>query len=164
MTGGQVASTISNIDAARRSNEPGLEEEDAAFLRNLYPKTDSRTIKSTIISTLGRAGGSANDQWLMNLVKNTSEDSYLRREAISRIKSLSVEDLGRLYDALSEREFRNTIVNQLASTDEPKATDKLIEIAKTSTDPSVRRQAVQALTRRKDAKAMAFIRELVEKP
>jgi HEAT repeat protein len=40
----------------------------------------------------------------------------------------------------------------------------LIEIAKTSTDPRVRSQAIQALTRRKDPKATAFIRDLVEKP
>jgi len=147
------------------NSELGLEEEDAAFLRSLYPKTDSRTIKSAIISALGRSGGSTNDQWLMNLVKSSSEESSLRREALSRIRSLSVEDLGRLYDALTEREFRNTIVNQLASNEENKATDKLIEIAKTSTDPSVRRQAVQALYRRKDdPKAVAYLRELVERP
>jgi HEAT repeat protein len=155
------------------SPEPGrteqvLEDEDAAFLRTLYPKTDSRTIKSAIISVISRTGGAQNDQWLMGIVRNGNEDSSLRGEALSRMKSLSIDDLGRLYESLTERQFRSAVVSQLASRDEPAATEKLIDIAKTSTDPSIRNRAVQALTRRakegKDAKAMAFIRELVEKP
>jgi HEAT repeat protein len=147
-----------------RGRGEALEEEDAAFLRDLYPKTDSRTIKSAILSVLGRAGGTPNDQWLMGILQNPAEDNSLRREALARMKSLSAEDLGRLYDGLSEREFRTTIVSKLAEREEPRAVDKLIEIAKTSTDPRVRSQAIQALTRRKDPKATAFIRDLVEKP
>ena len=68
---------------------------------------------------------------------------------------------------LTERSFRAAIVNQLSSREEGQATEKLIDIAKTSTDPSVRNRAVQALTQRSkkgDSKAMAFIRELVERP
>jgi HEAT repeat protein len=147
--------------------EQVLEDEDAAFLRNLYPKTDSRTIKSTIISVIGRTGGSANDQWLMGIVRNGNEDSSLRGEALGRMRSLSIEDLGKLYESLTERSFRAAIVSQLASREEAQATEKLIDIAKTSTDPSVRNRAVQALTQRSkkgDNRAMAFIRELVEKP
>jgi HEAT repeat protein len=156
--------SVSSPRPSMAATESAIEEEDAAFLRTLYPRTDSRTIRSAIISVIGRAGGGANDQWLMAIVRNSSEDGALRREALSRMKGLSVEELSRLYDALSEREFRNAIVSQLASREETQAVDKLIEIAKTSTDPQVRRQAIQALTRRKDPKATAFIRDLVEKP
>ena len=153
------------VATERGRTEQVLEDEDAGFLRGLYPKTDSRAIKSAIISVIGRTGGTANDQWLMGIVRNTNEDTSLRGEALSRMKSLSIEDLGRLYESLSEREFRGAIVSQLASRDEAAATEKLIDIAKTSTDPRVRSRALQALTRRKDdAKAMAFLRELVEKP
>jgi HEAT repeat protein len=147
--------------------EQVLEEEDAAFLRTLYPKTDSRTIKSTILSVIGRTGGAANDQWLMGIVRNANEDGSLRGEALSRMRSLSIDDLGKLYEGLTEREFRSAIVSQLSSREEPAATEKLIDIAKTSTDPSVRRRALNALTqrgRKNDPKAMAFLRELVEKP
>ena len=160
------ATTVTYADQGR--TEQVLEEEDAAFLRNLYPKTDSRTIKNAIISVIGRTGGAQNDQWLMAVVRNGNEDSSLRGEALSRMKSLSIDDLGKLYESLTERQFRSAVVSQLASRDEPAATEKLIDIAKTSTDPSIRSRAVQALTRRakdgKDPKATAFIRELVERP
>lgn len=161
--GARAETTISVGEGGR--TEQVLEEEDAAFLRTLYPKTDSRTIKSAIISVIGRTGGPANDQWLMGIVRNGSEDTSLRGEALSRMKSLSIDDLGKLYESLSERDFRGAIVSQLASRDEPAATEKLIDIAKTSTDPRIRSRAMQALIRRKDdAKAVAFLKELVEKP
>ncbi|MGQ0703142.1 MAG: HEAT repeat domain-containing protein [Gemmatimonadales bacterium] len=151
----------------RGTSEHGLTEEDATFLRSFYGRTDSRALKSRIVSVLARNGGEANEQWLMALVRNPSEESSLRREALSRLKSsaISIEDLGKLYDGLSERELRRAVVSQLASREEPAAVDKLIDIAKTSTDPQVRNSAIQALTRKKDnPKAIAFIRELVEKP
>jgi len=152
--------------ARDRAREGGLTDEDATFLRNLYGKTDSRTIKSAILSATGRSGGAANEQWLLGIVRNPNEDSSLRREALTRLKTsaISVEDLGRLYDALTERELRRAVVSQLSSREEAAATDKLIDIAKNSTDPQVRNSAIQALMRKKDPKATAFIRELVEKP
>ena len=149
--------------AGRRS---AGDEEDAAYLRNLYPKADSRTVKSAIISSVARIGGTASDQWLLGLVKNRDEDIGLRREALARIRTsaLSVDDLGKLFDALSERELRSAVVSQLANREEPAATDKLIEIARSGTDPVIRRQAIGALARKKDPRATKLLLDLVEKP
>lgn len=142
------------------------DEEDAAYLRNLYPKTDSRIVRTAIISSVSRIGGAANDQWLLGVAKNRDEDIRLRREALSRIRTstLSVDDLGKLFDALSERELRSAVVSQLANRDEPAATDKLIEIARSGTDPVIRRQAIGALARKKDPRATKLLLDLVEKP
>ena len=160
-----VAPTPTPTPGARRA-EPSLEEEDAAFLRALYSKTDSRTIKSAILSAVGRSGGPANEAWLLTIVSNPSEDSSLRREALSRLKgsAISIEELGKLFDALSDHELRSAVVSQLRNRDEAAATDKLINIAQSSTDPHIRSYAIQALSRKKDPKAITFIRELVEKP
>jgi len=155
--------TMSGQRAARRS---GGDEEDATFLRGLYGKTDSRQIKSAILNAVSRIGGPTNDQWLLGIAKNREEDTGLRREALSRIKTstLSIEELGKLFDALPERELRYAVVNQLASRDDPAAVDKLIEIAKSGTDPQVRRQAIAALARKNDPRTMKLLLELVEKP
>jgi HEAT repeat protein len=142
------------------------DEEDAAYLRNFYVKTDSRTVKSAIISSVARIGGTASDQWLLGLAKNRDEDIGLRREALARIRTsaLSVDDLGKLFDALSERELRSAVVSQLANREEPAATDKLIEIARSGTDPVIRRQAISALARKKDPRTTKLLLDLVEKP
>jgi HEAT repeat protein len=154
--------------AGRRTPAPPTagDEEDAAFLRGLYTKTDSRTVKSAIVSAVARIGGSTNEQWLLGIAKNRNEETSLRREALSRIKtsSLSIEELGKLFDALPERELRYAVVNQLASRDDPAAVDKLIEIARSGTDPQVRRQAISALARKNDPRTTKLLLELVEKP
>jgi HEAT repeat protein len=90
----------------------------------------------------------------------------LRREAISRLRpaALPVEEIGRLFDALAERELRGALVSQLAGRDDPAATDKLIEIARTGTDPELRRMAIQALARKNDPRSTKLLLEMVEKP
>ena len=156
----QLASLSTNGEVAEGS------QEDAVFLRGMYGKTDSRTIKAAILMGVARIGGAASDQWLMTIAKNREEDSSLRREALSRIKtsSLSIDELSKLFDALSERELRSAVVSQLARRDDPAAVDKLIEIVRSGTDPQIRRQALAALTQKKDPRTMKLLLELVEKP
>lgn len=141
-------------------------EEDATFLKGLYAKSESRTVKSAIISTVARIGGPANEQWLLGIAKNKDEESPLRREALSRIKTsaLTIEALVGLFDALPERELRYAVVSQLGNRDDPAAVDKLIEIVKSSTDPQVRRHALNILSQKKDPRTTKLLLELVEKP
>ncbi len=142
------------------------DNEDAAYLRSLYGKTTSTSLKSSIISAVARMGGSTNDQWLLGIVKNREEEVRLRREALSRLRvsALSIDELGKLFEALSERDLRSAVVNQLATREEPEALDKLIEIIKSGTDPQIRREAISALARRKDPRATKLLLDLVEKP
>jgi HEAT repeat protein len=102
----------------------------------------------------------------MGIVRNRDEQMSLRREAISRIRpaALSVEEIARLFDALAERELRSGLVNQLANRDDVAATDKLIEIARSGTDPELRRMAIQALARKNDPRSTKLLLEMVEKP
>ena len=158
-----VLTNVRTTDNSRRSEG---DEEDAAYLRSLYGKTESGTVKRAIIASLARMGGQTNEQWLLGIARNREEETSVRREVISRLRtsSLSVEDLGKLFDALSERELRSAVVNQLANRDEPAATDKLIEIARSGTDPQLRRMAISALTRKKDPRTTKLLLDLLEKP
>lgn len=153
------------LEASGRRPTSG-DEEDAAYLRNFYGKTQSRDMKIQIISAVARMGGTTNDQWVLAIAKNRDEDMRLRREALSRLRSptLTVDDLGKLFDSLSERELRSAVLQQLARRDEPAATDKLIEIAKSGTDPQIRREAISALARKNDPRTTKLLLDLVEKP
>lgn len=148
-----------------RKGDLTLSNEDAALLRGLYARSDSRAVKSAILETLARSGGTANDQWLTELVRNTNEDLRYRTTALGRLRrsDIPVAELSRLYDGLSERELRNELIRILGSRDEPEATDKLFEIARTGTDPAVRRNAINALSRKKDERTTKLLLELVEK-
>lgn len=160
------AVTTTGQSASTRRGVPDNNEE-AAYLRALYAKTDSPVLKSSIISAVARMGGTANDQFILGIARNKDEAIRHRRDALSRLRTttLSVEDIGRLFESLSERDLRSALVNQLASREEPAAVDKLIEIIKSGTDPQIRREAISALARRKDdPRATRLLLELVEKP
>lgn len=162
---GQVITTTGERLAP--GERPGAgDEEDAAYLRSLYGKAQSQAMKVQIVSAVARMGGPANDQWILNIAKNRDEDIRLRREALSRLRSttLTVDDLGKLFDALSERDLRSAVLQQLARREEPAATDKLIEIAKSGTDPQLRREAISVLARKNDPRTTKLLLDLVEKP
>jgi len=145
--------------------ETRLSESDAAYLRSVYEKSTSRNIKAAILETMARAGGQANDQWLMGIVRNGSEDLRYRNAALTRLQrsDVSVDELAKLYDALSERELRASLVEILGNREEASATDKLFEIVRSGTDPTIRRRAIGVLARKKDPRTTKLLLELVEK-
>lgn len=140
-------------------------EEDAAFLRGLYPRETSRAVKDAIISGLARMGGEANERWLMGIARNENEEMRYRSSALSRMRSASfpVSELASLYDAVSDRSLRSSIINTLGARDEDAATDKLFAIARSGTDPVLRRQAITALSRKNDPRTTRLLLELIER-
>jgi HEAT repeat protein len=139
--------------------------DDATYLRQLYNRSESERIKMAIISALARIGGRDNQDWLTGLVRNTSESSQLRYAALQRLSrsDLPVSEIDRLYDASDSRQMREQVISALGSRKEPEATDKLIEIAKNSTDLDMRRLAINFLSRKNDPRATKLLMELIEK-
>jgi len=139
--------------------------DDAAYLRWLYPRSDSERMKSAIIGALARIGGKDNQDWLAAVVRNTSESSQLRSAALQRLSrsDIPVADIGRMYDAADSRSMREQLISALAGRKEPEATDKLIDIAKNSTDLEMRRLAINYLSRKNDPRATKLLMELIEK-
>ena len=68
-----------------------------------------------------------------------------------------------MYDAASERGIREQVMNVLAYRKEPEATDKLIDIARTGTDPQLRRLAIIYLTRKNDPRTQKLLLEILDK-
>jgi len=139
--------------------------EDAAYLRWLYPRSDSERMKNAIINALARMGGKDNQDWLAALVRNPNESAQLRSAALQRLSrsDISPTELGRMYDAADSRSMREQLISALASRKEAEATDKLIDIAKNSTDFDMRRLAINYLSRKNDPRATKLLMELIEK-
>ncbi|HEY2856702.1 MAG TPA: HEAT repeat domain-containing protein [Gemmatimonadaceae bacterium] len=139
--------------------------DDAAYLRWLYPRSESERMKGAIIGALARIGGKDNQDWLAALVRNPNESAQLRSTALQRLSrsDIAVTDLGRMYDAADSRSMREQLLSALAGRKEPEATDKLLDIAKNSTDFDMRRLAINYLSRRNDPRATKLLMELIEK-
>jgi HEAT repeat protein len=139
--------------------------EDAAYLRSLYGRLESQQLKESVINAAGRLGGADNEQWLANLVKNPNEPAQLRAAALNRLgrTTIPISEFAKMYDAATERGIREQVMNVLAYRKEPEATDKLIEIARTGTDPQLRRLAINYLTRKNDPRTQKLLLEILDK-
>lgn len=139
--------------------------DDAAYLRSLYARADSDRLKEAIISAVSRMGGSENDQWVLGIVRNANESSALRSAALSRYSrssTVSIADLAKLYDTADSYDLRSRVVGILGNRKEPEATDKLIDIAKTSTVVALRKEAINALARKNDPRTTQMLLDIVD--
>jgi HEAT repeat protein len=139
------------ITAVDAYNSDRATLDDATWLRSVYPKVDSPRIKARIVSTVSRIGGEQNEQWLMSLAKNEDESIDVRQNALNYVgRTIEIGALNKYYDGVSARPLREEIIRTLGDRKEPQATDKLIEIARSGTDPQVRRSAINTLTRKSE--------------
>lgn len=153
------------VEAINSLNNDRATTDDAAYLRNLYSKADNDRMKEAIISAVSRMGGAENDQFILNIARNTNESSQLRGAALSRYfrsSTGSVADIAKLYDSADNRNMRQQIINVLANRKEPESTDKLIDIVKNSTDSQLRMQAINALSRKNDPRTVQLLNDLLD--
>lgn len=158
-------STSQRIEAVNAFNSDRVTPEDAAYLRNTYPKVDNDRVRDAIISAVGRIGGPDNDRWLLSVASNQNESGQLRTAAISRLyrsPNITVADLSKLYDAADSYSLRQQIISALQLRKEPEATDKLVDIAKNSTDVNIRREALRAIQRSNDPRKAQLLIDIVD--
>jgi HEAT repeat protein len=149
---------LSAFDADRATAD------DVAWLRALYAKAATPTLKARILSAIVRMGGPEVDQWLVTIARDETQPSEIRSTAMRRIgETMSIADLGKLYDSATQQRFRSEIINVLGKRKEDAASDKLIDIIKNGTDPSLRRSAIQAITNKNDPRATQLLLEIINK-
>ena len=140
-------------------------DEDAAYLRGIYPKIDNPRIKARIARVIGQLGGDQNDQWLFGLMRNNDEPLEVRTAALSRVAStkMPIADAVKLYATVADRQMRDQLINVYGQRREPEATDKLLDIVKNDTDYNLRRQAINSLMRKNDPRATKLLLEIIDK-
>jgi HEAT repeat protein len=136
--------------------------EDASWLRSIYAKVDNARIKARIVSAVSRIGGEQNEQWMMSLAKNEDESIEVRQSAIRYVaRTADIASLNKFYDSISARPLREEVINVLGNRKEPEATDKLFEIARSGTDPQVRRDALNTLVRKNDPRTTKLLLDVL---
>ena len=152
------AEALSAFDSERATAD------DVAWLRALYAKVTTPSLKARTLSAIVRVGGPEVDQWLATLARDDNQPSEIRATAMRRIgQTMSVADLGRLYDSATQQRFRSEIISVLGKRKEDAATDKLIDIVKNGTDPSLRSAAIRAISNKDDARAKQLLLEIINK-
>ena len=152
------AAALSSIDAERSSD-------NGAYIRSVYPRLDTPRLKAAAIRAVARTGGNDNDQWLLSIVRNPNEPADVRAMALSYAgrSTIPIADLTKMYDVAGDRPLREQLIRLYAQRPDPQATDKLLEIAKTGTDPDMRRYAISALSRKNDPRTRKLLLEIIDK-
>src|SRR5688500_11863695 len=139
--------------------------QDAEFLRGLYPNLTSEKTKEAVLSSLGEMGGTANAKWLMAIATNADESIRLRRRAIQLTDRAGtpIADIAQMYDRVDDPQMKEALISTLSQNGTKPARDKLLTIAKTDSNYSLRRRAVHALGRSDDPRVKEALKEIVER-
>lgn len=138
--------------------------DDVAWMRTTYGKVTSTRIRARLASAIGRIGCEGTDSWLASLAKNEDEPIEVRLSALRQATAqMDIAGISKLYDATAQGQIREELINRLGDRKEPEATDKLIDILKTGTNPQFRRAAINALTRKKDPRTTKLLMDLIDR-
>jgi HEAT repeat protein len=139
--------------------------EDGVYLRQLYARLDKPRLKDRAIQTISRIGGPENERWLFALVGNRNESVALRAAVLRRnsMNTVPIADLAKMYDSLGERELRDIVISWYGRRKESEASDRLLDIVRTGTDPYLRRSAISALAGKNDPRTTKLLMEIIDK-
>ena len=151
-------SALSSIDAEHSPD-------NGAYIRAAYPRLESPRLKAAAIRAASRVGGNDNDQWLLTIVRNQNEAADVRAMALRYAgrSTIPIADLAKMYDVAGDRPLREQLISLYAQRTEPEATDKLLDIARTGTDPDLRRYSISALSRKNDPRTKKLLMEIIDK-
>jgi len=151
--------------AALSSIDTEHSPDNGAYIRAAYPRFESPALKAAAIRAVSRVGGNDNDQWLLTIVGNQNEPVEVRAMALRYAgrSTIPIADLARMYDVAGDRPLREQLIRLYAERPEPEATDKLFAIARTGTDPDLRRYAISALARKNDPRTKKLLVEIIDK-
>ena len=152
------AAALESVNAEHTSD-------NGAYIRSIYPRLETPRLKADAIRAIANIGGSDNDQWLLSVVRNPNETADMRAMALRYAgrSTLSITDLTRMYDVAGDRPLREQLIRLYAQRPDPQATDKLLEIARSGTDPDMRRLAISALSRKNDPRTKKLLLEIIDK-
>lgn len=136
---------------------------DIELLRGRYPSLGSTAAKQAVLSVLGDQGGTANLQWLLGVSADAQAEPELRAQAVEAAQraGASTAQVGKLYDQAPDRRGKEAAIGALFRNGDREAVDRLIKIARTETDPTVRRSLISRLGRLEDPRVKDLLKELV---
>ncbi len=145
--------------------DPGMgRADDAAYLRELFPKLQAERLKMAAIAAISKTPGTENEQWVLAIARNKNESSEVRADAIKRmyrIKSISIDEIGKLYEIAESRTMREQIISVLGQRTEADAVDKLLDLYKLGTDPRLQSQILNVLVKKNDPRAKKLLADIV---
>jgi HEAT repeat protein len=136
---------------------------DIELLRTRFPALESSQARQAVLSVLGDQGGSVNLLWLLGVAVDAQTAPDLRAQAIEAAAraGATATQIGRLYEQAPDRRGKEASIEALLRRGDREAVDRLIQIARTETDPTVRRALISRLSRLEDERVKNLLKDLV---
>jgi len=135
------------------------------YIRGVYARLDDPTLKDRAIRLESESGSSESHGWLRTIVLDEAETTGLRDRAVRVLAEAgyATDDLIRVYDAVKVRSVRERLIRVLAERSDRAGIDKLISIARSDPDESLRLFAVKRLAETGDPRAQEFLESTVRR-
>jgi HEAT repeat protein len=139
---------------------------DLTFFRNLFRSTRSTDLQKKIVFSVSQHSGADASAWLLEMAKDKSFDTEIRKEAIfwlSQGKQIDMDALQGIYTgARDDREIQKQVIFVYSQSRQSAAVDKLMEIAKTDPKIENRKDAIFWLGQKNDPRVKQFLRDLLK--
>ncbi len=140
-------------------------DDGGQYLRGLYTRIHSAELKDKIIFSMSQQKDAASEKWLLDIVRNGSENIEVRKKALfwAGQTGASMQELASLYGGMSEREMKDQMIFVFSQRQEKAAIDKLMDIAKNDNDREARKKAMFWLGQSKDGRVSAFLADMINR-
>ena len=137
--------------------------QDAALLRSLYPKLRSDRSRDAVFSALADIGGTENTKWMLSMAQDGNESMQMRRRALDAANrsGAPIAELVKLYDTTTDPSMKQTLISLYIRNGERAAVDKLLLIVKGEENISVRRSAINQLSKSDDPRIKAALQDII---
>jgi hypothetical protein len=139
--------------------------EDMKLLRETYPRLPGERSREAVVSSIATFGGSENVRWLLALARDPNQPISTRRRAVQHAYKggSPLIEIIKVYDESTDTQMKEAVINALVESGERQATEKLMQIARTDEVPTMRRKAINALSRSSDERVKKFLSDLADK-
>lgn len=138
---------------------------DATFLRELYGRVESESLKEKILFAASESDDPSAIEWLFEIAGDAGQSIELRKKALFWAGESDVEVVGPrllgLYDQVSEPELKDQLLFVYSELDTPAAIDALFRIARSERDPELQKKALFWLGESDDPRVAGFLEELI---
>lgn len=140
---------------------------DLAFFKNLFASTKSTDLRKKITFSVSQHHSPESTAFLLDVAKNRSYDTDVRKDAIfwlSQTSSVDIDGLQSIYNgARDEEEIQKQVIFVYSQRRESTVVDKLMEIAKSDPKVANRKEAIFWLGQKNDPRVKQFLRDLINK-
>ena len=135
---------------------------DIDLLRSSFGTMTSDRARTAVLEVIGQRGTTTDTQWLLGVARNPQMSAETRRRALdlaARSTSGRTQTIA-LYDSMDDPSLKEALIRIYGQSNDRASVDKLISIAKTDSNYTLRRRAIASLSRTQDARAREALQEI----